>query len=119
MSCSRHSEKWRSKDSLSNNAALIRAVQSGGTYHWHSGNIALDSRFIGVGQQFPRQGEARSWDSFFARLPLALVAGRDLPILQGGDVLVFGDNAFERLGVLVPEQEIRSQLEILGLRGER
>ena len=89
----------------------VRAVQPRGTHSWHGGNIALDGRFIGFGQQFPRGVKL---ESGVVLRPLTFGRSRgNRLIFQGGDVLVFGDNAFERLGVLVPEQEIRSQLEIL------
>ena len=91
--------------------SAVRAVQPRGTHFWHGGNIALDGRLIGVGQQLPSRVKLETVDVL---RPLAFGrSGRERLILQGGDVLVFGDNAFERLGVLVPEQEIRSQLEIL------
>src|SRR5439155_5909102 len=47
-------------------------------------------------------------------------SGRDRPILLGRDVLVFGDDAFDRLGVLIPEQQVCSQLEIFGcIKGDK
>ena len=91
--------------------SAVRAVQPRGTHFWHGGNITLDGGLIGVGQQLPSWVKLETVDVL---RPLAFCrSGRERLILQGGDVLVFGDNAFERLGVLMPEQEICSQLEIL------
>src|SRR6266704_6717219 len=96
----------------------VRAVQPRSTYSWHGSHIALNGRLIGVGQQLPRRMKLETGVALrsftFGR------SGRDRLVLQGGNVLVFGDNAFDRLGVLMPEQEICSQLEILGcMKGDK
>ena len=110
MSCRRHSEKWRSKDLY-----RIMPPRPGcsvpSTYHWHSSNVALDGRFIGFGQQFPAGVKLEA--GVVGLLALASLEAGDRLTLEGRDILVFGNDAFECLGVLVPEQEIRSQLEIL------
>ena len=89
---------------------VVRAVHSCGTYRRHGGDIAPDGRFIGVGQQLPRRVELEGGLVFG---PLAC-AGCQGAVLEGGDVLVFGDDPLERLRVLIPEQQVRPELKFLG-----
>src|SRR5439155_10207112 len=88
---------------------VVRAVRSCGAHRGHGGDIAPDGRFVGVGQQLPRRVEL---EGGLVRGPLAR-AGCQGTVLEGGDVLVFGDDALERLRVLIPEQEVRPELKLL------
>ena len=98
-------------------SGLVLTVESRGTRARHGGHIALNGRFIGVRQQFPGGVNLETGTVLRALPPGCSPSiyrrGSDLSVLLGGDVLVFGDDAFDRLGVLMPEQEICSQLEIL------
>ncbi|MFL5699635.1 MAG: hypothetical protein ACJ797_21345 [Ktedonobacteraceae bacterium] len=76
---------------------VVRAVQPRGTHSWHGGNVALDGRFIGFGQQFPRGVKL---EAGVVLRPLAFGrSGGNRLIFQGGDVLVFGDNAVLRFTI--------------------
>src|SRR5258708_38456760 len=98
--------------------STVRTVQPRGTRSWHGSNIALDGRLIGVREQLPRGVKLETGGIL---RPLAFGRRRrSRLILQSGNILIFGDNAFDRLGVLMPEQEICSQLEILGpIQGDK
>ena len=98
-------------------SGLVRAVESRGAHARHRGHVALDGRFIGVRQQLPRgmnletgtvlrpflpgrspllpPGCSRPISP--GRSPSIYRGGNDLLVLLGGDVLVFGDDAFNRL----------------------
>src|SRR5260370_24562707 len=92
-------------------SGLVRAVESRGAHARHGGHGALEGRFEGVGQQVPR-GVNLETGTDLRPFPPGW-SGSDLLVLLGGEVLVLGDDAFDRLGVLIPEQKICSQLEVL------
>src|SRR5579875_221753 len=92
----------------------LRAIQSGGTYPRHCGSVARDDLLIRAGEQFPGKVKLEAGVVFLRPLAIASGSGsRDRLVLEGRNILVPGDNAFERLSILVPEQQVGPQLEIL------